>query len=76
VQGEGSPQIEDVMMFIMFEYATCLLVALIGGTFLFTLSAMCVMFWSAGDATWRQWRLWASVPKVRTAVWTPEPREP
>ena len=33
------------MLFIMYEYAACLLAALISGTFLFTASAMCVMLW-------------------------------
>lgn len=63
-------------MFIMFEYATCLLVALIGGTFLFTVSAMCVMLWSAGGATWRWWRELASRPHGLLGRWLAEPRVP
>jgi hypothetical protein len=62
------------MLFIMSEYAACLLVALIGGTFLFTASAMCVMFWSAGGITWRRWRDLASIPYRLMGRWTAEPR--
>jgi hypothetical protein len=50
------------MFFILYEYAACLLAALIAGTFLFTASAMCVMLWGAGGMTWRWWRELASVP--------------
>jgi hypothetical protein len=62
------------MLFIMFEYAACLLVALIGGSFLFTVSAMCVMLWSAGGVTWRWWRELASRPNWLTGRRMPEPR--
>jgi hypothetical protein len=62
------------MMFIMYEYAVCLLAALVGGTFLFTASAMCVTFWSAGGITWRWWRELASVPNWRMGRWRGEPR--
>ena len=64
------------MFFITFEYATCLLVALISGTFLFTLSAMCVMLWEAGGISWRWWRDLASRPNWLMGRWTAEPREP
>jgi hypothetical protein len=63
-------------MFIIYEYAACLLVALIGGTFLFTASAMCVMLWEGGGITWRWWRELASVPHWLPGRWTAEPREP
>jgi hypothetical protein len=62
------------MLFIMYEYATCLLVALIGGTFLFTVSAMCVMLWSAGGITWGWWRELASRANWLTGKWITEPR--
>ena len=61
-------------MFIMYEYTACLLAALMGGTFLFTVSAMCVMFWSAGGITWRWWRDPASVPNGLMETCTAEPR--
>ena len=49
-------------MSIAYEFAACLLVALCGGTLLFTLSAMCVMVWMAGAPhgdsreKWRSYR--------------------
>lgn len=49
-------------MLILYEYAACLLAALIGGTFLFTASSMCMMFWGAGGLTWRWWRKRSSLP--------------
>lgn len=64
------------MLFVTFEYAACLLVALISGTFLFTLSAMCVILWEAGGMTWRWWRELASRPGRLMGKWTAEPREP
>jgi len=64
------------MFFILYEYAACLLAALIGGTLLFTLSAMCVMLWGAGGVTWRWWRELASRPNWLTGKWTDEPRVP
>ena len=64
------------MLFIICEYATCLLVALIGGTFLFTASVMCVMLWTGGGMTWRWWRDLASIPNWLTGTRTAEAREP
>jgi len=43
-------------MFIMYEYAAGLLAALIGGTFLFTAGAICVMLWTGGVMAWRRWQ--------------------
>jgi hypothetical protein len=63
------------MLSIVFEYATCLLVALLGGTFLFTASAMCVVLWSAGGVTWRWWRERASNPHGVLGRWITEPRD-
>jgi hypothetical protein len=63
-------------MFIMYEYAACLLVALSGGTFLFTAGAMCVMLWTGGVMAWRQWRELASVPNRLTGRRAAEPRLP
>jgi hypothetical protein len=63
-------------MFIVYEYAACLLLALIGGTFLFTACAMCVMLWAAGGITWRWWRDLTPVPNWLLGRWTSEPREP
>jgi hypothetical protein len=65
------------MYFIIYEYAACLLAALIGGTILFTATAMCVMLWEAGGITWRRWR----EPLALGANWlmgrsTAEPRVP
>ena len=51
-------------MFIIYEYAACLLAALIGGTLLFTAGATCVMLWEAGGITWRWWRELASRPQM------------
>jgi hypothetical protein len=62
------------MLSIMFEYAACLLVALIGGTFLFTISAMFVMLSSAFGITWRWWRELASRSKWLLGRWIMEPR--
>ena len=61
---------------IISEYVACLLAALIGGTLLFTASAMCVTLWAAGGITWRWWRELASVPNGLPERWTAEPREP
>jgi hypothetical protein len=61
-------------MFIMYEYAACLLAALIGGTFLFTASAMCVLLWGAGGITWRWWRELASRAYWLMGRWKAEPR--
>ena len=63
------------MSFITFEYAARLLVALISGMFLFTLSAMCVMLWEAGGITWRWRRELESRPNWLMGRLTPEPRE-
>jgi hypothetical protein len=62
-------------MYIVFEYAACLLAALMGGTLLFTVSAMGVMLWAAGGMTWRQYRELARVPNGPPEKWTAEPRE-
>ncbi|HMD83898.1 MAG TPA: hypothetical protein VKO18_04255 [Terriglobia bacterium] len=63
-------------MFIMYEYAAGLLAALIGGTFLFTAGAICVMLWTGGVMAWRRWQELASVPNWLMGRWTVEPREP
>ena len=63
-------------MFIVYEYAACLLAALIGGTLLFTVSAMGVTLWAAGGITLRWWRELASVPTWLPGRWTGESREP
>ena len=49
-------------MFIISEYAACLLVVVIGGTLLFTASAVCIMLWEAGGMMWRWWRQPSSRP--------------
>jgi hypothetical protein len=67
--------IEDAMS-IAYEFAACLLVALCGGTLLFTLCAMCVMVWMAGAATWRWSRELAPTPNRLMARWMAEPRLP
>jgi uncharacterized membrane protein YphA (DoxX/SURF4 family) len=64
------------MLFIVYEYAACLLVALCGGTLLFALSAMCVMLWAAGGITWRWSRELVPVPRGWKGRWTPEPSLP
>jgi hypothetical protein len=65
------------MFFIIYEYAACLLVALIGGTLLFTATAMCVVLWEAGGITWRRWREpLAPGANWLTGKWTDEPRVP
>lgn len=51
-------------MFIICEYAACLLAALLSGTVLFTLSAMGVMLWAAAGMTWRWGRELATVPQA------------
>jgi len=61
------------MFLIMYEYAAFLLVALMGGTFLFTASAMCVLLWSAGGITWQWWRELASRPNWLMERWMAEP---
>jgi hypothetical protein len=63
-------------MFIIYEYAACLLAVLIGGTLLFMVSAMCVVLWSEGGITRRWWRELASVPNWLMGRWTAEPRVP
>jgi hypothetical protein len=63
------------MLFIVCEYAACLVAALIGGTLLFTVTATCVMLWGAGGITWRRWRERASVPIWLMGRRTAEPRE-
>jgi len=63
-------------MFIIYEYAACVLVALIGGTLLFATSATCVLLWSAGGIAWRWWRELAPGANWRMGRWTAEPREP
>lgn len=62
------------MPIMMYDYAACLLAAFIGGTLFFTVTAMCVMLWSAGGVTWRWWRDLATVPKWLTRRWATEPR--
>ena len=59
-------------MSIFYEYAACSLVALCGGTLLFTLSAMCVMLWVAVSVTWRWSRELAPIPNRLMARWTSE----
>ena len=34
-------------MFIVYEYAACVLAALIGGTLLLAVGTMCIMLWEA-----------------------------
>jgi hypothetical protein len=63
--------IEDQMS-IVYEYATCSLVALCGGTLLFTLSTMSVMLWTVGKLTWRWSRELAPIPNRLLASWTSE----
>jgi hypothetical protein len=63
-------------MSIVYEYAACLLVALCNRTLLFTLSAMCVMLWTAGGITWRWSRELAPIPDRLMARLTAEPRVP
>jgi len=65
------------MLFIIYEYAACLLAALIGGTLLFTASAMGVMLGAAGGMTWRRWReILAPGANWLRGRWTAEPRVP
>jgi hypothetical protein len=66
----------EALMFIVYEYAACLLVALFSGSLLFTLSAMGVMLWTAGGITWRWSRELVPVSIRPMARWTPEPRVP
>lgn len=47
---------EDVMLFMLYDYAARLFAALISGTLLFTVTAMCAPLWSAGGITGRWWR--------------------
>ncbi len=61
-------------MYIIYEDAACLLLALIVGAFLFTASAMCVMLWKGGGIAWRWWRELALVPHWLMGRWTAEPR--
>ena len=64
-------------MFIIYEYAACLLAALIGGTLLFTASAMGVMLGAAGGMTWRRWReILAPGANWLRGRWAAEPRVP
>ena len=64
-------------MFIIYECGACLLAALIGGTLLFTATALCVMLWEAGGITWRRWREpLAPGANWLTGKWTDEPRVP
>jgi len=63
-------------MFIIYDYAACLLVALIGGTLLFTAGAMCVMLWEAGGIAWRRWRELVPGANWLMGKWAAEPREP
>jgi hypothetical protein len=67
--------IEDVM-FIVYEYAACLLAALIGGTVLFVAGATCVMLWAGGGVAWRRWREPVPVPNELMGTWAPVSREP
>jgi hypothetical protein len=64
------------MLFIVYEYAACLVVASISGTLLFTVTSTCVMLWGAGGITWQWWRELASVPHWRMERWTAEHRVP
>jgi hypothetical protein len=63
-------------MLIIYEYAACVVAALILGTLLFAAGAMCVMLWAAGGIGWRWWRDLASVPNGLMGRWAPEPRVP
>lgn len=63
-------------MFILCEYAACLVAALVTGTLLFTACAMCVMLWTAGGITWRWWRELAPIPNGQMGRWRSEPRVP
>jgi hypothetical protein len=63
-------------MLIMYEYAACVLAALIFGTLLFAAGAMCVMLWAAGGIAWRWWREWAFIPSGLVGRLAPEPRVP
>ena len=63
-------------MFIICEYGACLLAALIGGTFLFTAGAMCVMFMEAGRMAWRKWPGLSQSANWLMGRWADEVREP
>jgi hypothetical protein len=61
-------------MSIIYDYAACLVVALFSGTLLFTLSAMGVMLWTAGENTLRWSRELVPVPIRTVSRWKLEPR--
>jgi hypothetical protein len=63
-------------MFIICEYAACVLVALIGGILLFTAGVMCVMLMEAGGMAWRRWPELTQRAAWLMGGWTAEPREP
>jgi hypothetical protein len=63
-------------MSIMYDYAACVLAALILGALLFAAGAMGVMLWAAGGMAWRRWREWAFVPSGLVVSLAPEPRVP
>jgi len=50
------------MPIVIYEYAACLVAAVIAGTVLFTIGAMCVLLWSVGGLAWQWWRDLAAVP--------------
>jgi hypothetical protein len=62
-------------MFIIYDYAACLLAALIGGTLLFTAGAMCVMLMEAGGIAWRRWPELTHGTTRLVGRWTAESRE-
>jgi len=64
------------MLFIIYEYAACLLLALIGGTLLFTAGVMCAMLMEAGSIAWRRWPEPAQRATWLMGKWAAEPREP
>jgi uncharacterized membrane protein YphA (DoxX/SURF4 family) len=63
-------------MFIIYEYAACLLVALTVGTLLFAAGAMCVMLIAAGSAASRWWPDLTHGANGLMGRWTAEPRVP
>jgi hypothetical protein len=62
------------MLFIVCDYAACLLAALIRGTLLFSFGATCVMLWESRGITGWWWRELAAVPDWLMGRPTAEPR--
>jgi hypothetical protein len=63
-------------MFIIYECVACFLVALVGGTLLFTAGVICVMLVEAGGIAWRKWPDLTQRATWLMGRWTAEPREP